>query len=388
MRMRIIVVLIGFVLSSLTQTLALAATNGVVNVHETRTDNQGRFMSKRFSGTAWVDQNLDGMRQPSEPVAARSSVVIRGGNVPWDRRYNITVYHFEPGAKPVFKSGNVSYTHQGWAYVRLLQGERHRTLSIRVKRIGQDHLAPLNLPLDDGHFFKEASADYQKRGDAGFSVTNADGIPFWDTWQKLGLENVGYPISHRYMWRGFITQAFQKAIFQWQPGRGVFFVNIFDELRDAGYDEQLRSQFSTPRQLDPAFDYDYPVDGDWQDIVKYRLAFLNENPAIKDRYFAASDPLLQFGLPTSKVRDHGNHFAIRTQRAVFQQWKEDVSWAKAGEVTIANGGDIAKELYPNCEYTYTRSTCTHPLFPGTFWAPEGPLALSPQPIGFVGAWPP
>ena len=37
-------------------------------------------------------------------------------------------------------------------------------------------------------------------------------------------------------------------------------------------------------------------------------------------------------------------FVIRTQKAVFQQWKEDVPWAKAGEVTIANGVDVAKEL--------------------------------------------
>lgn len=40
----------------------------------------------------------------------------------------------------------------------------------------------------------------------------------------------------------------------------------------------------------------------------------------------------------------GNHYAIRLQRAVLQEWKEDVPWASAGEVTIANGGDIAKEL--------------------------------------------
>ena len=49
-------------------------------------------------------------------------------------------------------------------------------------------------------------------------------------------------------------------------------------------------------------------------------------------------------LPTSRVEDFGNVLVIRTQRAVFQQWKEDVPWANAGEVTIANGGDITKEL--------------------------------------------
>ena len=37
-------------------------------------------------------------------------------------------------------------------------------------------------------------------------------------------------------------------------------------------------------------------------------------------------------------------FVIRTQKAVFQQWKEDVPWAEAGEVTIANGGDITEAL--------------------------------------------
>ncbi|MDQ4077478.1 MAG: hypothetical protein M3220_14675, partial [Chloroflexota bacterium] len=60
--------------------------------------------------------------------------------------------------------------------------------------------------------------------------------------------------------------------------------------------------------------------------------------------FAQADPTTVFGLPTSRVEDMGNHYALRTQRAVFQQWKEDVPWAAAGEVTIANGGAIAGEL--------------------------------------------
>ena len=61
-------------------------------------------------------------------------------------------------------------------------------------------------------------------------------------------------------------------------------------------------------------------------------------------YFASGDPLTIFGLPTSRVEDMGNHYALRTQRAVFQQWKENVPWASAGQVTIANGGMIAQEL--------------------------------------------
>ena len=42
-------------------------------------------------------------------------------------------------------------------------------------------------------------------------------------------------------------------------------------------------------------------------------------------------------------RDMGNSFVVRAQRAVFQYWKEDVPWAKKGEVTLANSGDLAKE---------------------------------------------
>ena len=82
--------------------------------------------------------------------------------------------------------------------------------------------------------------------DIGFSVTNTDGITFWDTWQRLGLENVGYPISNRFIWQGFVTQAFQKTIFQWQPGRGVFLLNIFDELHKAGNDDALACSLGHP----------------------------------------------------------------------------------------------------------------------------------------------
>ncbi|MGH2544722.1 MAG: glycosyl hydrolase family 18 protein, partial [Ardenticatenaceae bacterium] len=39
----------------------------------------------------------------------------------------------------------------------------------------------------------------------------------------------------------------------------------------------------------------------------------------------------------------GNHYALRAQRVVFQLWKEDAPWARQGQVTVALGGDIAKE---------------------------------------------
>lgn len=199
--------------------------------------------------------------------------------------------------------------------------------------------SPSNFPLPDGHFFSQTNG-YIGGSALGFSVTNAEGIPFWETWQRLGLENVGYPLSDRFQWGPFPTQVFQKAVFQWQPGKGLFFVNVFDELHERGFDPALRAHRSTPFPLLPAFDAGKP----WDQIVADRLALLDANPAIKARYFAVPDPLLQYGLPTSRVEDFGNVLVIRTQRTVFQQWTVDVRWAGAGEVTIANGGEISKEF--------------------------------------------
>ena len=34
---------------------------------------------------------------------------------------------------------------------------------------------------------------------------------------------------------------------------------------------------------------------------------------------------------------------LRTQRTVFQLWKHDVPWAKAGQVTLANAGELARD---------------------------------------------
>lgn len=195
----------------------------------------------------------------------------------------------------------------------------------------------------DGHFFPQAVSPTSS---FGFTVTNDDGIPFWDEFRRLGgVQVVGYPISQRFLWDGFVTQVMQKAVFQWRPEvRQVYLVNVFDDLHDAGKDDWLVVQRSTPRPLPSSVDEGRP----WDQVVADRLALLDDNPAIKAAYFASPDPIHFYGLPTSRIEFAGNHYAIRLQRAVIQQWTEDVPWAKAGEVTVANGGDIAKEagLWP------------------------------------------
>ncbi len=165
---------------------------------------------------------------------------------------------------------------------------------------------------------------------------------FWSEFQRLGgAQTVGYPISRRFLRDGFVTQAFQKLVLQWRPDAGQAWpVNIFDELSRAGHDTLLHDTRQTPR---PVGGLDAPG-ASWAQVVAGRQALLDGHPALRARYFSVADPLTVFGLPVSRVEDMGNHLAIRTQRAVFQQWKEAVPWARAGEVTIANGGAIAQEV--------------------------------------------
>ena len=138
-----------------------------------------------------------------------------------------------------------------------------------------------------------------------------------------------------------MTQAFQKLVLQWRPeANQAWPVNVFDELSASGMDDTLRAMRQTPH---PLRDFD-PPGASWAQVVAGRRALLDGHPSLRSRYNSVRDPLTVFGLPVSRVEDMGNHYALRTQRAVFQQWKETVPWAQAGEVTIANGGDIAREL--------------------------------------------
>ncbi len=191
--------------------------------------------------------------------------------------------------------------------------------------------------IPNGHFFTQTAG-----GQGGFSVVDDSQARFWSEFKRLGgLQNVGYPISQRFTYDGFVVQAFQKLVLQWRPEVSQAWpMNVFDELSKKGFDDTLFAVRQTPY---PLTNFDTPG-ASWDQVVAKRWALLDANPAIKQRYFSVGDPLNVFGLPTSRVEDMGNHYAVRTQRAVFQQWKENVPWAAKGQVTIANGGDIGKEL--------------------------------------------
>lgn len=176
--------------------------------------------------------------------------------------------------------------------------------------------------------------------ETGYTVCDDQNANFLSAFSTHGLQNVGYPVSQRFKRDGFITQAFQKAIFQWRADtQTVAFVNIFDELHNKGFDTTLLGARQTPNQLPDGWDGNVGFN-----LVVQKRQGLLTRVALYNTYFGVSDPMTFFGLPTSLIQDMGNHYAIRLQRAVLQEWKQDVPWARAGQVTIANGGDIAKEL--------------------------------------------
>lgn len=193
----------------------------------------------------------------------------------------------------------------------------------------------VEFAIPGGRFFRQTGP-----GDGrGYSVTNAEGVPFWDEFQRLGgPQVVGYPLSRRFTWNGLVTQVFQKAVFQWkQVERRVDFVNVFDQLSAADKDEWLAMQKATPPPLDAnSFD----AGKDWAQVVADRQSLLAADPAIQRLYYSVAEPISLFGLPTSPVVDNGDHTAVRLQRAVIQQWKVDCPWARAGQATIANGGEV------------------------------------------------
>lgn len=197
--------------------------------------------------------------------------------------------------------------------------------------------APPEHETVGGYFFGQASG----RDGAGFTISDADNLGFWTTFRGMGgAEQLGFPISRRFLWHGRPTQVFQRAVLQYEPmEKRVAAINLLDLLHDAGRDAWLKTVGSVPAQISLPDE----KGKSWEEIVAARQALLEAEPAIRDFYFAAVDPVALYGLPTSPVEDMGTHYAIRAQRGVLQLWKDDTPWASAGTVTAALVGALARD---------------------------------------------
>ena len=116
------------------------------------------------SGTFWIDENADGIRQPSEPVAsggdgAHGRPIADGGTnsivrfddegnfrYPWAyprARFAVWNYHTRPGDSVyLFRSGTYGYSHFGKACFYVPPGSTELTLEIRLLHHSTDPSAP------------------------------------------------------------------------------------------------------------------------------------------------------------------------------------------------------------------------------------------------------
>ncbi len=199
----------------------------------------------------------------------------------------------------------------------------------------------LDWPIPNGHHFTQASGFPAGASPMGYAIVDDSQAKLWSEFQRLGgVNHLGYPASQRFMWSGFVTQVTQKAVLQWRPEtQSVAFVNVFDDLDTAGKNPWLTSVRSVPRPVAPTFDNGLA----WSQVVSHRVDLLRTRPALLKWYQSAPDANNLYGLPESPVVDAGPMYVVRLQRAVLQEWKVKEPWAEVGQVTVANGGDVAKE---------------------------------------------
>ena len=126
----------------------------------------------------------------------------------------------------------------------------------------------------NGHYFTQAGGDPD--GDAGFRITDENGVNFASEFERLGgVEALGYPISRRFEWDGFTTQATQQAVLQWHPqANRAALINLLDAFADAGLDSWLEQQAQVPPRHVPHDEAGLIFD----EVVAARLSYLDGYP--------------------------------------------------------------------------------------------------------------
>jgi hypothetical protein len=202
----------------------------------------------------------------------------------------------------------------------------------------------LDFDIPNGHYYTQANG-HGGGGGQGFSVVDDSSASMYAALQAFGgVDEAGFPISRRFTINGtgqHVYQAFQKVILDWDPAvNQATAMNVMDVLHDAGLDPRLLEN----REIPLAADFSAADSGRaWNDTMKAHLALLDGNQTIKAAYYSVPDPVDRFGLPMSGVARIGDALMLRTQRAVFQLWLSDTPWANAGQVTLANAGELARD---------------------------------------------
>jgi hypothetical protein len=201
---------------------------------------------------------------------------------------------------------------------------------------------PGDFDTESGHFYTQTNGQPSGQSGEGYHISDEDGVPLWRTFRSLGGTQVlGYPISRRYQSDGFTCQATQRGLLQYSPTtKQVQLINVLDIISASGRDAELRQGRLVPYPLDSAQESGLSA----AQVTTRRLGLLDANQAIRTAYHSAPEPMVIYGLPTSEVIDTGPANVIRLQRGVIYEWKTSVPWARPGEVSVGNAGDMLKEM--------------------------------------------
>jgi hypothetical protein len=100
-----------------------------------------------------------------------------------------------------------------------------------------------DYPVPGGWFYSQEARTPQNAVPPfrGYTVVDDADASLWTEFRRFGgVEVLGYPVSRRYQYAGFLSQAFQRGILQWHPEEGRAEVaNVFDQFSEQGLDEQL-----------------------------------------------------------------------------------------------------------------------------------------------------
>lgn len=198
--------------------------------------------------------------------------------------------------------------------------------------------APLELGLLRGRFYAYTGDPAAGRG---YTVLDDEVAPLWLWYRRLGGPPVlGYPISRRFEQDGAMQQAFQRGLLVWRAEAGAAeLAPLMDLLSARGRDAWLLAEKGVPLPLDPRTEAGLPP----EELRARRMALLEGYPEFLFTLAQAGNSEAVYGLPASPVMDMGSFYAVRLQRTALQLWKVDVPWARAGDVTVVNAGEIARE---------------------------------------------
>ncbi|MBM4437649.1 MAG: PQQ-dependent sugar dehydrogenase [Actinobacteria bacterium] len=137
-----------------------------------------------------------------------------------------------------------------------------------IRRIVPATPPPPDYAVPNGWFYTQAGGGYGR----GFAVVDGAEGAFWTGFQALGcVPALGYPASQMFRLDGFVYQATQRSLLQWDPiARRVNLANVFDMLAAAGHDPWLEAY----RLMPPSQDWSSDAGRPFGEVVARHLAIL------------------------------------------------------------------------------------------------------------------